>query len=90
MMGLGFLGAGLIGALFFHLILRLLIAIAVIVLVVRIIRGHRAGYHGHHEFHRYHDHLRQNDSALEILRTRYANGEIDAEEFNQKKAELTR
>jgi putative membrane protein len=79
MFRLGLLGFGLLGLGFLGLILHLLIWVLLIVIVVKIIRGHR---NGHHLL------AKRNDNALEILRTRYAKGEIDTDEYNKRKQDL--
>ncbi len=53
------------------------IIIAVVVMIVR-----RLG-HGHRRWHEGHG-----DSAIEILKERYAKGEIDKKEFEEKKKDL--
>jgi putative membrane protein len=70
-------------------ILSILLIILVVAIVIRIVirmvtgsslHGHRCMYH--------HDYSSQNDSALEILKERYARGEINKEEFEAKKKDL--
>jgi putative membrane protein len=81
MLGLGMFGFGhMFGGFWFlgHLV-RLAVIGAVIVGVVYAVRfgsgRNRAGG--------------REDSSLEILRRRYANGEISKEEFEQKKSDLS-
>ena len=81
MIGLGFFGLGhMFGGFWFlgHLF-RFAVVAAVVVAVVYAVRSgsgrSRAGG--------------REDSSLEILRRRYANGEISKEEFEQKKNDLS-
>jgi putative membrane protein len=81
-MGPGMMGWGY-GMGWFGMIIMAAFWIAVIVGIVFLIRwlvlSTRAeGHKAHHE-----------DSALEILKKRYARGEIDKEEFEEKKKDLT-
>ena len=75
----GFIGGGLFGGLF-----ELLFWALVIYGIVWIVRHHsRCTHHGacgHHS---------AQNSALEILRERYAKGEIQKEEFESKKKDLS-
>ncbi|MBV9349372.1 MAG: SHOCT domain-containing protein [Patescibacteria group bacterium] len=67
-------------------IISLLWWIVIIVLIVSVVRllimGR--GMHGH-----WHDHPHPSDRALEILKERYAKGEIDKAEFEEKKKVLS-
>lgn len=58
------------------------IAIAAIVFFVRWLSVQGGGHHHHHQG-------RHVDSALEILKERYAKGEIGKEEFESKKKDLS-
>ena len=61
------------------MIVFIAVAVAVVVLLVRWLGG---GHHGgpmHHGFHR---------TPLDILRERYARGEIDKEEFEERRRVL--
>jgi putative membrane protein len=89
MIGLGMFGLGHIfgfghmfgGFWFLGHLFRLVVFAAVIVAVVYAVRfgtgRNRTGTGG------------RDDSSLEILRRRYANGEISKEEFEQKKNDLS-
>ncbi|KLU63850.1 MULTISPECIES: SHOCT domain-containing protein [Desulfosporosinus] len=76
-----FMGFGLLGLGFLGMALHFILWILLIVFVVKVIRGHRNGYHVL---------SKRNDYALDILRERYAKGEIDVEEFNRRKEDLLR
>lgn len=72
----GFSGFGSIGMWITHILFWILI-ITGIILVIKAIRNH-----GNKET------INDNSVALEILKKRYAKGEIDKEEFEKKKADL--
>ena len=68
--------------------LSILITVLVIVLIIKIVRrvfGHGGFCRG--DWHHWRDGMR-GGSALEILRERYAKGEINKEEFEAKKKDL--
>ena len=67
-------GFGIVGALFS--IIWIVILIAVIIALVRYFRGKPMRWQG-------------SDRALDILKERYAKGEIDTEEFEEKKKALS-
>jgi putative membrane protein len=67
---------------FFSMIMMVLFLIAVIIAVIFLIRWLAAS-----PGHRNHE-ARSGDSALEILKIRYAKGEINKEEFEEKKKDL--
>jgi putative membrane protein len=71
---MGFFGGGIIMILFWALI------IACIIWVVRQVSG---GYH-----HCSHPHGDSHSHALDILKERYAKGEINKEEFESKKKDI--
>lgn len=80
MMGYGYGGYGFS---IFHLIGGILIAlfwVIVVILIIRLIRR-RNLLDGRR-------HVWMHESALDILKERYAKGEIDREEFEQKKKDL--
>lgn len=54
-----------------------IILILVVVVLARVMMGRRSGSMTEHQ-----------DSPLEILKSRYARGEIDEEEFERRKSEL--
>jgi len=74
MMGYGF---GWLGAIF-----GIVWAIILVLIIVGIIRWVRGGPYGHHR------HFFNENTALTILKERYARGEIDKEEFESKKKDL--
>lgn len=61
------------------MVVKLIILVVIIYFAVKLIKKH---------CHNIEEMKAKNDSAMIILRERYAKGEIDAEEFNQRKAEL--
>lgn len=69
---------GLIG-----MVLQVVFWIAVVAIVYRLIRGNNVIYSGNNS-------NRNNNTALDILRERYAKGEIDTEEYTRRKEELIR
>lgn len=69
---------GLIG-----MALQVIFWIAIVAIVFRLIRGNHANHSGN-------NFNRNNDTALDILRERYAKGEIDSEEYTRRKEELIR
>ena len=73
--GMGYMGIGIIG-----MVIQLIIIIGVILLAVYLIRRIFPHSHGGSA-------VRQ-DKGLEILRERYARGEIDADEFQAIKKNL--
>ncbi len=75
MMGGGFGGGGLFGGLF--MLAWWAVIIAGIVLLVRWVAGQTKGTHGGHD-----------KTPLDILKERYAKGEINKEEFEAKKKDL--
>lgn len=79
MVRFGLLSGGLMGLGLLSMVIHLILWVVLIVFIVRIFRGHRDRYHGV---------TKQIDNALEILRTRYAKGEIDVDEFNRRKQDL--
>lgn len=53
-----------------------------VMLLVRYLRGNGHHYHDHHEPHA------QDETALDILKKRYARGEIDKKEYEEKRKDL--
>ena len=72
----GIAGMGFVFMAFFWIIV-----IWLIVALVRSAFGHDHGYHRHHGWE-------DGDRALDILKERYAKGEIDKQEFEEKKKDL--
>ena len=64
------------GTTFFGGFIIILFWVALIFLIIRMVRGTRQ-YGGH-----------KNKTALDILKERYARGEIDKKEFEEKKKDL--
>lgn len=62
-------------------IISTIIIIAFIIFMLRTLRGGRHGWRHHH--------WQENTSALEILKERYAKGEIERAEFEEKKKDLS-
>jgi len=65
-------------------LLFLIVAVVIIVYLVRGADGGRGGYRRHDDAP-----APREDSAMRILRERYARGEIDREEFDQRKRDLS-
>ncbi|MEJ2292364.1 MAG: SHOCT domain-containing protein [Deinococcales bacterium] len=80
--GYGLSGFGWIGSLLF-----LVLLVLGIVYLVRALDLGRSGDRGSKEASRQGD-TSGTDSALQILRERYARGEIDREEFEQRRRDL--
>ena len=76
--GYDYLGFHLLGG-----ILSIFITVLIIVFIIRIIRGSR-----HHDLRHDFKEMIGSKSALDILKERYAKGEIDKNEFEQKKKDL--
>lgn len=68
------------------IILWILLWVIIISIIIRLMRGSRSHDARHHHY-RDRD-FDEGSSALDVLRERYARGEIDTEEFREKKAEL--
>lgn len=80
MMGWGGGGHGMIfGPIF--MILVFVVVIVLVVLLVRWLSGSRGGWHGPH-------HAQSGNKSLDILKERYARGEIDKEEFEERRSVL--
>jgi putative membrane protein len=77
MMGWGF-GMGWFGLIMMG-VFWILIIVAIIFLIRWLVVSSRAGSHGQ----------KGEETALEILKKRYAKGEINKEEFEEKKKDLT-
>ena len=75
---IGYGGFGFINLIFS--VFWIVIVVWVITMLVRAIRG-KSVWHG--------ENLRFGSSALDILKERYAKGEIDRKEFEEKKADLS-
>jgi len=68
----------------FDSLLWILVWVAIVSLIIRLIRGPRMyGWHGMR-----HRNWGGRTDALDILRERYAKGEINKAEFEEKKADL--
>ena len=76
--GYNYFGFQLLGG-----ILSMFITVLIIVFIIRIIRGGR-----HHDFHHDFKEIIGSKSSLDILKERYAKGEIDKAEFDSKKKDL--
>jgi len=75
-------GSGFEGGHFIMMIFTFLLVVFGVVALLRYARGE----HYHHDG----SHGNTSDNALEILKARYAKGEIEKEEFESKKKDLTR
>ena len=65
---------------FMGMILTILFWVLIVSLVIRLIRGSRHGHMWHG--------MGMGKTALDILKERYAKGEIDKREFEEKKKDL--
>ena len=79
MIRFGLLGSGLMDLGLLSMAIHFVLWVALIVIVLKIFRSHKDRHHGA---------TRQTDYALEILRERFAKGEIELEEFNKRKQDL--
>ncbi len=68
----------------FGAIFHVLLWVLIIMIIIRLIRGK----HWRHDWHMYGPHHKEGKDALDIVKERYAKGEINKEEFEQKKADL--
>lgn len=74
---------GIIGGIF-GLLFWILVIIAIIYLIRFIIKG---GSQGQHPYHHHHIEMKE-DKSMEILKERYAKGEITKEQFDKMKEDL--
>jgi putative membrane protein len=65
-----------------------IIGISVMLLCVYLIFGRRGGLSCRNNNNDYQDRLRDSESPLEILKKRYAKGEITKEQFQEMKKEI--
>ncbi len=80
MWGYGY-GNGMMGYSLFGVFFSLIWFVLMVVIAVALIRWIVGGRHGHHWMDR-------GATALDILKERYAKGEIDKSEFEEKKKDL--
>jgi putative membrane protein len=74
------------GGSWWGLLIGILFLVLIISVIVSLMGGHRHG-----RWHHYNDRYgSERQNALDILRERYARGEIDKTEYEQKKADLMR
>ena len=78
MMGNGMMGGGMWIWMFFNIIIWILVILGIVLLVVWVVRKTRIG-----------ERSRVEESALEILKKRYARGEISKEEYEEKKRDIS-
>jgi len=79
----GFGGLGFIGMILGSVLFALIIA-AIIILIIKLIR--RAGHY--HDYYHGHCCEENKNGALDILKERYAKGEITKEQFDSMKKDL--
>jgi putative membrane protein len=80
----GYWGPGFFGGGFLGWIIPVLFWVVVIFLFISLFRhNRREEYHGRHE-----EHEENGDNAMNILRERYAKGEIDKKQFDAMKKDL--
>lgn len=73
----------------FGIILLVVFWIVVIMLAVRLIRWVAGGSRWHHEKWRRWQEMSGRSSALDLLNERYVKGEINKEDYEQKKKDIT-
>ena len=78
MIGDGMMGGGMWIWMFFNIIIWILVILGIVLLVVWVVRKTRIG-----------ERSRVEESALEILKKRYARGEISKEEYEEKKRDIS-
>jgi putative membrane protein len=61
------------------------VTVLVIVFIIKLIRHKRYGEHGNHH---HGQNWPWNKSAIDILKERYAKGEIDKKDFDERKKDL--
>ena len=78
MMGNGMMGGGMWIWMFFNILIWILMILGIVLLVVWVVQKTRIG-----------ERSRVEESALEILKKRYARGEISKEEYEEKKRDIS-
>jgi len=76
----GYNGYGMGGFGFFSMILTVLFWVLIVALIIRLVKGSGHGRMWHS--------MGMGKTALDILKERYAKGEIDKKEFDEKKKDL--
>ena len=88
----GYYGVGhMLGWGLFGILISILIWIFVIWLIIAIVRriiGGPGWHHSRHDWREWRRQMRSSSSALDILDERYAKGDINKEEYEQKKKDI--